>query len=212
MDLDATASAVAQSAFGHSGQVCVASKRIYVHASVYEEFMKKFVAACKEFTPGQGFCSPIQNSMQYDKVKSVYDDCVTQKYDFALGDGHLGADKSGYFAPPTIVAKPPEQSRLVQEEPFGPIVPVLTWTEEEDVIERANDTTQGLGATLYCKDPVTAERIADRLEAGSVWVNLGVKPMPTAFFSGHKQSGIGGEWGPLGLLSYCNAKTLHFKK
>jgi acyl-CoA reductase-like NAD-dependent aldehyde dehydrogenase len=193
--------------------VCVASKRLYVHNSIYEQFMNKFVAETKKLQSGQGYVSPIQNSMQWDKLKSLYADCVDQKYEFALGDGKLpSTDKSGNFAPPTIIARPPEKSRIVQEEPFGPIVPVLTWDDEDDVIERANDSLQGLGATLYCKDPKTAERIAEQLDAGSIWVNRGVKPLPTALFGGSKQSGIGGEWGPLGLLGYCQAKTLHFAK
>lgn len=183
-----------------------------MHSSIYDEFIKRFVEAGKQLVAGEGFVSPIQNDMQFDKVKSVFKDCVDQKYDFVLGDGKIPSDKAGYFVPPTIVARPPETSRLVVEEPFGPIVPVLTWDNEDDVIARANDTTQGLGGTVYCKDETMAQRIAEQLETGSVWINRGVLPMPTAFFSGHKQSGIGGEWGPLGLLGFCNAKTLHFGK
>jgi acyl-CoA reductase-like NAD-dependent aldehyde dehydrogenase len=157
-------------AFSHAGQACVAAKRIYVHASIYDSFIKKFTAFCKELTPGKGYLSPIQNKMQYDKVESVYDDCRDQNYDFALGDANPEIYKQGYFIPQAIVTKPPEKSRLVQEEPFGAIVPVLVWEDDEEVIQRANETDQGLGATLWCRDPKRAERIAMRLEASSVWV------------------------------------------
>lgn len=199
-------------AFTHAGQTCIASKRIYVHASIYDAFMEKFVPACKAMAPGTGYMSPIQNRMQYDKVKSVFDDCHRQNYDFALGQGDLKKETAGFFIPPAIVAKPPDTSRIVQEEPFGPILPVLTWEDDEDVIERANDTDQGLGATLWCRDPERAERIANRLEAGSVWINRGAMPLPTALFGGIKQSGLGGEWGQLGLINYCDARTFHFSK
>jgi acyl-CoA reductase-like NAD-dependent aldehyde dehydrogenase len=204
----------ARLAFSHSGQVCIAAKRIFVHSKVFDEFVAKFTAACQAMTPGTGYLSPIQNKMQFDKVRSIYEDCQAHNYQFSLGGGQeLARIKPGYQMAPVIVVQPPEDSRLVQEEPFGPIVPILSWDEEEDVINRANNTDQGLGATVWCRDPAMAERISMRLEAGSVWVNRGAYPMPTALFGGIKQSGIGGEWGPLGLInSYCSARTFHFAK
>lgn len=192
--------------------MCIAAKRLYVHASIYDSFMQKFVQASRELKAGSGFLSPIQNRMQYDKVQSIFHDCRDQKYEFALGDGDLKKEAAGYFVPPAIVARPPEKSRIVQEEPFGPILPVLTWQDDDEVIKRANDSDQGLGATLWCRDLERAERIASRLEAGSVWVNRAAMPMPTALFGGIKQSGIGGEWGSLGLANYCEARTIHFSK
>ena len=176
--------------------------------------MDKFTAACKALPVGRGYLSPLQNKMQYAKVRSIFDDCRDKNYTFALGKEELDIKKStpGFFMSPAIIANPPDNARIVQEEPFGPIVPVLTWEDEDDVISRANDTDQGLGATLWCKDPERAERIASHLEAGSVWVNRGAIPLPTALFGGIKQSGMGGEWGPLGLTSYCDARTFHLAK
>ena len=204
----------ARLAFSHSGQVCIAAKRIFVHSRIFDEFVAKFTAACQAMTPGTGYLSPVQNKMQFDKIRSIYEDCQARNYQFSLGGGQdLAQIKPGYQMAPAIVVRPPEDSRLVQEEPFGPIVPILSWDEEEDVINRANNTDQGLGATVWCRDPAMAERISMRLEAGSVWVNRGAYPMPTALFGGIKQSGIGGEWGPLGLInSYCSARTFHFAK
>ncbi|KAJ5097698.1 aldehyde dehydrogenase [Penicillium angulare] len=213
IDLDIVIPKILEDVFTHSGQSCIDTKRIYVHKSIYDTFLSKFTAASKSLKLGHGYLSPLQNKMQYEKVASLRKDCQDQKYQFALGEPQEKSSSSpGYFVPPAIVSRPPENSRLVQEEPFGPIVPVLEWDDEDDVIRRANDTDQGLGATVWCRDPERAERIASQLEAGSVWVNRGAIPLPTALFGGIKQSGIGGEWGPLGLLSYCDARTFHFSK
>ena len=95
---------------------------------------------------------------------------------------------------------------------LGPIVPCQPWSDEEDVIERANDTTTGLGAVVYGKDIKHAESIAQRIDSGSVWVNSFEKPTPQAFFGGVKESGIGGEWGSKGILAYCNAHVMHTYK
>ena len=95
---------------------------------------------------------------------------------------------------------------------LGPIVPTQPWSDEEEVITRANDTRSGLGACVWAHDVAHAQRIADRLEAGSVWVNSFEKATPGAFFSGHKESGIGGAWGKMGLQSYTNAHVIHTAK
>lgn len=193
-------------AFIHAGQSCVATKRIYVHASIYEQFLNAFTALSRELKPGVGILSPVQNKMQYDKVRNLLEDC--QKYEAISGPSRDG----GYYVPATVIANPPDHSRIVQEEPFGPIVPVLKWEDEDDVIARVNDTDQGLGVSLYCRDQDRAERMGAQLEAGSVWINRGVIALPTALFGGIKQSGLGGEWGQLGLLTYCDARTFHVAK
>lgn len=94
----------------------------------------------------------------------------------------------------------------------GPIVPTQPWSDEEEVIARANSTNCGLGACVWGEDVEAAERIALRLQAGSVFINSWEKPTPQAIFGGHKESGIGGEWGTQGLLSYCNPHVVHFYK
>lgn len=94
----------------------------------------------------------------------------------------------------------------------GPIIPILSWKDEEEVIRRANDTDSGLGACVWSKDSARALSIGRQLEVGSVWINSYEKPAPAGYFSGHKQSGIGGEWGRQGLLSYCNAQSIHIYK
>jgi acyl-CoA reductase-like NAD-dependent aldehyde dehydrogenase len=94
----------------------------------------------------------------------------------------------------------------------GPIIPVMSWTTEDEVIRRANDTDSGLGACVWAKDIADAERIGRRLEAGSVWFNSREKPNPAGYLSGQKESGFGGELGKQGLVSYYNTQSLHIYK
>ena len=154
---------------------------------------------------------PIQNAMQYSKVKEYLADCKTQGHTFVAGSAELKAGK-GYFIPATIIDNPPTDSRIVSEEPFGPIVPVQPWTSENDVILRANDTKTGLGACIWSKEIERAERISMKLEVGSVYINSPLRPDWRVYFSGHKESGIGGERGLQGLLAYCNAQAVHVYK
>lgn len=95
---------------------------------------------------------------------------------------------------------------------IGPILPVLSWSDEDDVIERSNLANAGLGASVYSTDLAEAERIARRLEAGSVWINQAERPHMGAYFSGFKDSGFGGEMGKQGLLSYSYTQSIHFAK
>ncbi|KAL8693165.1 MAG: hypothetical protein Q9218_001947 [Villophora microphyllina] len=162
---------------------------------------------------------PIQNAMQYVKVQDLFSDCKAQDYRFAAGGNAAGqqaagdfANLKGYFVTPTIIEDPPSKSRIIIEEPFGPIIPVQPWSEESDVIARTNDTNMGLGACIWSQDIEMAERIAVQLEVGSVYINSPLRPDWRVYFSGRKESGIGGERGLQGLLSYCNAQAVHVYK
>lgn len=138
---------------------------------------------------------PVQNSMQFEKVKSFFADIEKEKWNVAVGGIDVNEKKPGFFITPTIIDKPAEDSRIVTEEPFGPIVPLLEWSDEDDVIARANNTKLGLGASVWSNDMEEAGRIARQLDAGSVWVNTHIELDPHAPFGGHKESGIGYEWG-----------------
>lgn len=122
--------------------------------------------------------------------------------------GNAREGHGGYFIEPTIIDNPPEDSRIVVEEPFGPIVPLLKWSDETDVINRANALETGLGASVWSKDLGRAERIARQLDAGSVWVNSHFDVAANVPFGGFKQSGIGREWGIAGLKQFTNSKSL----
>lgn len=114
----------------------------------------------------------------------------------------------GYYISPSIIDDPPEDSRIVTDEPFGPIVPILKWSDEEDVVRRANNSKYGLGASVWSKDLDRAERIGRRLSSGSVWLNSHFDVAPNVPFGGHKWSGLGSEWGMTGLKMYCNSTSL----
>lgn len=198
-----------------SAQICMMIKRLYVHENIYDEFLNKLVTFVKSLKVGDGteedtFFGPVQNKMQFEKAKDLFSTLSTENLKAALG-GSI-ENSSGYYIHPTIVDNPPEGSRVVQEEAFAPILPVLKWSDEDDVIQRANALKTGLGSSVWSKDFDRATRIADQLQSGSVWVNSHFDVSPTAPMGGHKESGIGVEWGLTGLLGYCNSQTQWLKK
>ncbi|KAF9238183.1 hypothetical protein DTO027I6_7854 [Penicillium roqueforti] len=198
-----------------SSQVCMMIKRLYVHEKIYDEFLEKLVTFVKTLKVGEGtdadtFFGPVQNQMQYDKARNLFSSIDTEKLKVALG-GSI-EKSSGYFIHPTIIDNPPETSRVVQEEPFAPILPILKWSDEKDVLERANALDTGLGSSVWSKDFERATRMADQLQSGCVWVNSHFDVAPNTPLGGHKQSGMGVEWGLDGLLEYCNSQTQWLKK
>jgi acyl-CoA reductase-like NAD-dependent aldehyde dehydrogenase len=203
-------------AFQNNAQFCNAAKRIYIHDNVYAAVRDELVAYAETVVVGDGAdpateLGPIQNEPQYRKVREFFDDCVANNYVFALG-GSIDPDEQGWFIPITIVDNPPENSKLVAEEPFGPILPLLRWTEEADVIARANDTRWGLGASIWGNDLDRVERIGRQLEAGTVWLNEVHQYSPHQVFGGHKESGIGAENSLYGLAEYTNHQTITLNK
>lgn len=203
-------------AFQNNAQFCNAAKRIYVHDDVYDAVRDELVAYARTVVVGDGAepdsqLGPIQNLPQLEKVQEYFDDCSANGYTFALG-GEIDRSAAGWFVPVTIVDSPPEDSRLVAEEPFGPILPLLRWSDEDDVIARANDTVWGLGATVWGEDLEAIQRIGRRLEAGTVWLNEVHQYSPHQVFGGHKQSGIGAENSLHGLAEYTNHQTITLNK
>ncbi|MBT0670143.1 aldehyde dehydrogenase family protein [Novosphingobium profundi] len=203
-------------AFGNSGQWCIASKRIYVHRSIHAEFVKAFVAFAKDMKVGDGMdpatdLGPIQNRMQYDKLKSLFADVKDKGYKVPLG-GEIDESLAGNFVPVTIVDNPPEDSRIVQEEPFGPILPILAFDEVDEVVAKANASPFGLAGSVWGRDREAAIAVAKRLETGTVWVNeIHIHGIDIPF-GGHKQSGMGVENGAEGLAEFTNTKTYMFHK
>ncbi|GIK05272.1 hypothetical protein Aspvir_009376 [Aspergillus viridinutans] len=216
VDIEKAAAEVVQGCFVFSGQVCVATKRVYVHESVYEPFLKAMVDAASQIEVGKAdnprtTMGPMQNKMQYEKVQDLVADTRAQGYKFALSPRPI-AYGEGYYLSPSIVDNPPPTARIVIEEQFGPIVPVLKWSDEADVIACADGTSSGLGASVWSADTCRAERVGRQMQAGSVFVNCWAKTTPWAMLSGHKESGIGGEWGSTWFLQYCNTQVVHVFK
>lgn len=203
-------------AFQNNAQFCNSAKRLYIHDDVYEAVRDALVAYAKTVKVGNGAeedtqLGPIQNAPQFEKVKEFFADCVEKGYTFALG-GEIDESSRGWFVPITLVDNPPEDSKIVAEEPFGPILPLLRWSDEDDVVARANDTEWGLGATVWGKDLDAVERVGSRIEAGTVWLNEVHQYSPHQAFGGHKQSGIGCENSLHGLMEYTNWQTITLNK
>lgn len=202
-------------AFRNTAQVCIATKRLYVHEKIYDEFLKELVQFAKTVKVGNGLdpqsqIGPLQNNMQFEKVKELIED--TKKSGFNIVCGGEIEEGTGYFIPVTIVDNPPEDSRVVVEEAFGPVLPVLKYSDYEDVIVRANNTEYGLGGSVWGNDLDLARSIAERLDTGTVWINEAQVLSPHFPFGGHKQSGIGVEHSLDGIAEYTNSKTIMVKK
>ncbi|KAF5856048.1 hypothetical protein ETB97_007991 [Aspergillus alliaceus] len=215
VDIDQVVPKLGVLCFLNCGQICMAIKRVYVHESVYEEFRDKLVAFVKSLPIGDGmdsgtFFGPIQNQLQYSKAKDLLESVASEGLKTALKG--TATDLAGYFVHPTIVDNPPDDARVVVEEPFAPILPLLKWSTEEEVITRANAGPTGLGGSVWSRDLDRAHRLARRLCTGSVWVNTHFSVAPHVPFGGHKESGLGVEWGVEGLKAYCNSQTLWLYK
>lgn len=199
-------------AFFNSGQVCVATKRIYIAEEIYKPFVEALVAVTATLKVGspdeQVMLGPIQNDMQYQRVKGFFGDAKSKGYKFAAGTADV-LESKGYFIQPAIIDNPPNDSRIIVEEPFGPIVPCQPFTDLAEVIARANDTTMGLGASVFSSDVDKAREVADQIESGMVFINSGARPSAKGAFGGVKESGIGSEFGSNGIFAFANIKAIH---
>jgi acyl-CoA reductase-like NAD-dependent aldehyde dehydrogenase len=203
-------------AVGNSGQWCVGIKRLYVHRSFHQPFVSAFVDYARRQKLGDGLdpqvtIGPVQNRMQFDKVREFLDDIRANGQKVVLG-GEVDDSRPGYFIPVTVVDNPPEHARIVQQEQFGPIVPIIVYDEVGDVVERANHSPYGLGGSVWGRDTRAAVAVANRLETGMVWVNEIHTQGVDVPFGGHKQSGVGTEGGHEGRLLFTNPKTVLIKK
>ena len=202
-------------AFVNSGQVCMAIKRIYAHESVYDALCDALAEEARNATIGSGLDAqtqfgPIQNRMQYDRVLGILEDARRTGARILAGGEIPSGD--GYFLPPTIVADVDEDSRLVREEQFGPIVPILEFTDEEDALRRANNTRYGLSGSVWSRDPERAAALASRLEVGTAWVNHHRATSATVPFGGAKESGIGRVYSEMGLKAYLEPRVVSVLK
>jgi acyl-CoA reductase-like NAD-dependent aldehyde dehydrogenase len=215
VDVDAVAQKIFFGAFYNSAQICVATKRLYVHEKIYDRLRDKLAAIAAAVKVGDGsekgtVLGPIQNKRQFDRVRDLIADA--QSAGLTMIEGAPVPDNGGYFIPVTIVDNPPEDSRVVQEEAFGPVLPMLRFTDVEDVIERANASDYGLAGAVWSRDVNAAIDIARRIETGTVWVNQNLALRPDTPFAGMKQSGFGVENGMEGLLEYMAPQTVYARE
>lgn len=207
----AVAEKIFWSAFTNAGQVCMATKRLYVHESVYDELAQALTEYAKTVKVGNGLESetkigPIQNRPQYERVCQLIQD-IADRGQHVLVGGKVERG-AGYFVPVTIVDNPAEDSPVVREEAFGPVLPMLRYSDLDDVIARVNDSPFGLAGSIWTGDPDAAASVASRISTGSVWINDWLCITPFTPFGGRKQSGYGVESGLDGLLEYTATQTV----
>lgn len=214
-DVEAIAPAIFWGAFANNAQYCLAIKRLYIHEDVYDRLAQALVRLAQETRIGPGDMEgvqlgPVQSRRQFERLKALLEDTRSAGYRILAG-GDV-ADGSGYFFPVTLVDNPPDSARVVREEPFGPILPLLKFRDVDDAIARANDSEYGLGGSVWGRDAEAAMRVALRLNTGTVWVNQIHTLGPHKPMAGHKQSGVGIENGVEGLLEYTVPRTVSLKR
>jgi acyl-CoA reductase-like NAD-dependent aldehyde dehydrogenase len=211
-DIERLAPRLFWSSFFNCGQICLAVKRIYVAESLYEPLLAALTKLAQSTLVGDGLdaatqMGPINNLMQLQRVIELTDDAKRNGAKVHAGGERLG--RKGYFYPPTILSNVSDNTRIVAEEQFGPVLPVLSYRELDDAIERANATDFGLGASVWGTDVERATQVAKQIDAGTVWVNQHVALTPKAPFSGAKCSGIGLAGGRWGLASFLQTHVIN---
>jgi len=198
-------------AFVASGQVCLALKRLYVHESIYDEMCERLVELANGAIVGDGLeqgvtIGPLQNRVQFDRVKGLLE--VAERDGRVIAGGVAEAGE-GFFVRPTIVRDIMDGSPLVDEEQFGPILPVISFSDPEDALARANASPYGLGGSIWTSDLRVARDFASRLDAGTVWINAHIGSAANVPFGGSKQSGVGVEFGEAGLAEFTQAHAIY---
>jgi acyl-CoA reductase-like NAD-dependent aldehyde dehydrogenase len=197
-----------------AGQACIAIKRVYVHDSIYDAVCDELGRLAQATVVGDGLepgtqVGPLQNRTQFERVKGFLEDA--RRNGTIVAGGEV-LEREGYFVQPTIVRDIPDSARLVREEQFGPVLPVLRYSDIDNAIARANDTEYGLGGSVWSSDRERAFRVATQVNAGMVWVNKHLDPSLDTPFAGAKQSGIGVEMGPEGLVEFTQATIINMAK
>lgn len=215
-DVEKVAEQLFWSSFSNAGQVCIAAKRVYIHEDIYDDLSRAIAEYAKGVTVGDGSqqgtgVGPIQNRKQFDRVCELIQDAKDNGYDFLLG-GDVDPSGTGYYVPITILDNPPEDARIVAEEQFGPVMPLMKFASVDEVVERANNSEYGLAGAVWTKDTDKGIELAEQLETGTVWINEFMHISPLAPFGGHKQSGFGAEYGIEGLKEFTYPQVITVKR
>ncbi len=193
------------------GEACTAANRFYIHEDIAEAFTTKFTAAMAALTMGNGLdkdvdVGPLVNADTRDKVAAFVDDAVAKGAEIRLGG--VKPDGPGFFYPPTVLSKVPDNADCLQDEIFGPVAAIQTFTDQDAVIARANDTQYGLVAYVFTENMKRGLKVCEQLEYGMVGLNRGLVSDPAAPFGGVKQSGLGREGGHEGMLEFMETQYI----
>ena len=198
------------------GQICTATSRVLVEESVYDKFVELFKEQVKAVSKvgdpfsDETFQGPQVTKTQYDRVLSYIESGKSEGATLATGgEAYKDVNGKGFFITPTVFTNVKDTMKIYREEVFGPFVVISSFKTEEEAIERANDTTYGLGSAVFTENLTKAHRVARAIEAGMVWINSSNDSDYRIPFGGVKQSGVGRELGEAGLAAYTNAKAVH---
>jgi succinate-semialdehyde dehydrogenase/glutarate-semialdehyde dehydrogenase len=210
-DIDAAIEGAMIAKMRNMGEACTAANRFYVHEKVHDAFAQKLTQRMAALRMGNGLddgvaLGPLVNAESRDKVKNLVDDAVGKGAKVLTG-GKVENGK-GYFYPATVLSRVPENAKMVREEIFGPVAALQTFTSEDEVIARANDTEYGLIAYLYTRDMTRGMRVSEKLDFGMIGLNRGLVSDPSAPFGGMKQSGIGREGAHEGLMEFLETQYI----
>jgi lactaldehyde dehydrogenase/glycolaldehyde dehydrogenase len=217
-DLDEAVRAAVLARFLNCGQVCICNERTYVHKRVADKFLSAFVSAVKQLNVGNPLepgvhIGPKVNQEELEKVERYVEEARQAGAHIATGGGRPNgpAFARGYWFEPTVLTGVRQDMRIMQEEVFGPVVPVMEFSDFEEAIELANDSRFGLAAYLFTNDLKRVMRAVRDLECGELYVNRGPGESIHGYHTGWKQSGIGGDDGKHGLEHYLRRKTVYLK-
>jgi acyl-CoA reductase-like NAD-dependent aldehyde dehydrogenase len=212
-DVEAAVKAVIIGRYWNAGQACLGCKRVFVHDSVYDAFVSQLVERVGRYEPGDGSVKAEKPKLRMGPIhtRAGRDELLEQIEDsggeLLIGGGNGGHEK-GWFLEPAVIAEPRPDARVLREEVFGPVLPVMRYTDFDDALRRANDTPYGLGSSLWTHDARRIHRAAREIDSGMTWVNqihYGYDELP---FGGVKASGFGKEHGIEALDSYVELKSV----
>jgi succinate-semialdehyde dehydrogenase/glutarate-semialdehyde dehydrogenase len=213
--IEAAAESCLQRAFSNMGQICISVNRIYVHDTIAEEFAERLVKKTGKLRIGDGLdpevdLGPMFSEAQRKKTKDHIADAVEKGADVLCGGHEPEGEKfrRGFFFLPTVLDRMDHSMRMMREETFGPVAPMMRFSSDEEALRLANDSRYGLAAYVFTEDMTTALRFAEGLEAGSVGVNLTNPIVPQAPFGGWKESGLGRERSRSALYEYMEEKHI----
>lgn len=214
-DVTDVAAKIFKSAFANNGQVCSAIKRVYVPEALYADVAEALAGHARNARVGNGAVEgtelgPINNRPQFERVEMLVADAIEHGAVPLTGGQRL--DNDGYFFAPTILVGATDGMRIVDEEQFGPALPVVPYRNVDDVVERVNSSNFGLGGSVWGTDADRAAAVADRLDCGTSWVNTHLVLQAHQPFGGHKWSGVGVENGPWGLHGFTDIKVQYRAK
>jgi len=210
-DIDAAVEGAMVAKMRHSAETCTAANRFYVEADAVDEFSEKFTAAMAKIKIGPGFddgvtCGPLINQRAVDDVDGLVRGAVDAGASVLLGGSPR--DGAGFFYEPTVLRDVAHDAEISRSEIFGPVAPIISFTDHDEMIRQANDTEMGLTGYVYTRDLAKGLRTSERIQAGMIGLNRGAVSDPAAPFGGMKQSGLGREGSTEGIYEFCETQYI----